>query len=32
MHFAYDGAAAARAEGELRRFLAKTLSRAGEGD
>jgi dienelactone hydrolase len=32
MRFAYDRAAAARAEQELRRFLAKTLSRAGEGD
>ena len=32
MRFAYDGAAAARAEQELRRFLAKTLSQTAEGD
>ena len=32
MHFAYDRAAAARAEQELRQFLASTLSRPGEGD
>ena len=32
MHFAYDRAAAAHAEGELRRFLAKALSQTGEGD
>ena len=32
MHFAYDRAAAARAEQELRRFLATTLSQTGKGD
>jgi dienelactone hydrolase len=32
MPFAYDRAAAARAEQELRRFLAATLSQTGEGD
>ena len=32
MHFAYDRAAAARAEQELRRFLATNLPRTGEGD
>jgi len=32
MHFAYDRAAAIRAEQELRRFLAKTLSQTADGD
>jgi dienelactone hydrolase len=32
MHFAYDGAAAARAEQELRRFLATNLSPTVDGD
>ncbi len=32
MHFAYDRAAAARAEQELRRFLATTLSPRAQGD
>jgi dienelactone hydrolase len=32
MHFAYDRAAAARAEQELRRFLATTLSQTADGD
>jgi len=32
MHFAYDRAATARAEQELRRFLATNLSRAADGD
>ena len=32
MHFAYDRAAAARAELELRRFLAQTLSQRRDGD
>ena len=32
MHFAYDRPAAARAEQELRRFLAKTLSQTAVGD
>jgi dienelactone hydrolase len=32
MHFAYDRSAAARAEQELRRFLAANLSQTAEGD
>ena len=32
MHFAYDRAAAARAEQELRRFLTTNVSQTGEGD
>ena len=32
MHFAYDRAAAARAEQELRRFLTATLSQSAQGD